>query len=667
MRSFFERVDVRGVALGVTAPRAASGRTLDAILGSMPADADAPFAFVQGAIRHVPYRGSVRGIHGTLESGGGNALDQAVLLRELLQARGLRARLVRGRLGWADAARLTVGTSTPQAPRPDDPWPRWLEDAADHWWVQVQRDGAWVDLDPSFPDSAAGEAVGEFRGAVAELPADSTTSVTVELRRGDLVLASAVLPAGDVVGGTVSLSFAAQSETAVALWRTSERELARQALWFGDIARAIGLLPRPAAVETDPGSRAVTDGADAAAPPVPQPERAPRPSAFERLFLDAKAGPWHAQLELPGRVLEAGPLERNDLENLSVRIRVAAPQVPVHVFDTPWGGGPDGRLTIVLAAGVVSEARLAGYARSMFRVLNRLASAEQDARVEMRPPIAYRGAAQILAAAADAGWREFAASGPEMLGWVLLAAVDRVSDQSPAARVLRPGLRLVAVRWRPPEADSAGSLEARMSDPITVGQITGPSSASSLRAASGLLQSAVFSQVLNRLTERAPLTAFDVTLRAIGTGQRLAAFADAGALPAAWPVAVRAEAAAGIGAGYAVLAPESFGDGEPGWWTVGVADGETLGWVPGRHAALQGSVEVGAAGGHDDFESLLASLPSLHRALRWLADVRGNGPMALATVPAAACGSAAVAAEVMRTSVPQGWPQPEVLVLCGPR
>ncbi len=35
-----------------------------------------------------------------------------------------------------------------------------VDDAAllrDHWWVQIQRDGAWLDLDPTLPDAAAGE------------------------------------------------------------------------------------------------------------------------------------------------------------------------------------------------------------------------------------------------------------------------------------------------------------------------------------------------------------------------------------------------------------------------------------------------------------------------------------------------------------------------------
>jgi transglutaminase-like putative cysteine protease len=145
LRSFFERVDVSSVAEGLSRPTSSTPLTMDSVLGRLPADWEAPFSFVQGAISYVPYGGSVRGARGTLEAGSGNGIDQALLLTSLLEARGVSARLVRGRLEWADAARLTVGTSSPPAPQGDDPWPRWLEGAADHWWVQARREDVWID------------------------------------------------------------------------------------------------------------------------------------------------------------------------------------------------------------------------------------------------------------------------------------------------------------------------------------------------------------------------------------------------------------------------------------------------------------------------------------------------------------------------------------------
>ena len=669
LRAFFERVDVSGVAAGVSRPPSAGALTLESPLGRMSAAWEAPFVFVQGAIRHVSYSGSVRGVRGALESGAANAVDQALLLQALLEARGVRTRLVRGRLQWGDAARLTVGSRSPPAPRPDDPWPRWLEEASEHWWVQARREGEWVDLDPSFADAAIGEAVGTAVETHTVLPQAWSTTVRVELLRGDLSVAEATLPAGSIVGEVLALSFVSQSAAAVALWRATEAELVRQAEWLGEAARALGLLPRRHGLRRgdtddppgDPGVAAVEPDAPRVAP-----RRERRPSAFQRLFLDPNAGPWQARLEVPGRSLSAGPFERADLDSLLVRLTVKAPQTPSHVLETPWGGGDAGRLVIVVAAGAVADARLAAQARPLFNSLNRLARVEQSARGDMRPPIDYRHAADELAGVGRAEWRAFARAAPPALGWALLYGVDRVAAQSPKARVIRPGLRLTAVRWRPPEVSRAGGLEVLMSDPFTVGQIGAGTSAASLRAANGLLQSAVFSQVLNRLTERAPETAFDVTLRAIGTGQELVTYSSANAFPSSWPVTARAEAGEGLRAGYLILAPRFFGSGEPGWWNVGVADGETRGWVPGPQSALQGRVDLGSPGRLDELDVLLASLPSLHRALRWLAQLPGSGPTALASVADAACGSAVVAAEVMGASVPATWPRPDVISLCGP-
>jgi hypothetical protein len=671
LRSFFERVDVAGVADGVSAPRTPRSLAIGAVLTSLPSDWDAPFAFVQGAIRYVPYAGSVRGVAATLESGGGNALDQALLLRDLLQARGVSARLVRGELQWADAARLVTGSSSPPAPPPDDPWPRWLEAAADHWWVQARREDQWIDLDPSFAGAAAGEAVGRNGRPQASVPEELETVVRVELLRGDLQVADETLRAEELIGQTVSLSLAAQSAQAVALWRTTEQEIAQQGAWLRRTAEELGMLPAASsagAANDRPtgGVLAAQGAAEPAGLQVSVPPRLPHPSLVERLFLDPRAGPWQARLELPGRTLSAGPFERADLDDLRVRITVAAPQAAPHVLQVPWGGGDTGRLSIVVTAGAVSDERLARHARTMYRALDRLAAIEQAALVDMRPPIDYWNALESLSTAGRREWDEFAVETPQTLGWVLLRGIERVSAASPAGRVIRPGLRMAAVRWRPPGVDREAAFEVLMSDPITVGLLTAGASVAPLRAASGLLRSAVFSQVLNRITDRAPDTAFDATLRAIGTGAGLRAFSAPGELPVSWPATARAEAAIGLDAGYRVIGPASFGEGTAGWWSVGVLDGETVGWVPGRQAALHGRVTMSASGDLDQLEPLLASLPAMHRALRWLSELPGSGPTALSSVPAAACASASVAAEFLADNVPPSWPHPDVGGFCGP-
>ncbi len=645
LRAFFERVDVSSVAAGLDRPSSSTPLTMESILGRLPEDWAAPFAFVQGGISYAPYAGSVRGSRGTLEAGSGNAIDQALLLQSLLEARGVSTRLVRGRLQWPEAARLAVGTSSPPAPSADDPWPRWLESAADHWWVQAQREGTWVDLDPSFLDTEVGQAVGSSPAPVDRVPDELNTTLHVELRRGELTVAEATLPGSAVVGQVIALSFTARSEEAVTLWRDGEAAAVRFAEMLADVAGHLGWV---ASTTGDAGE-------------------SPRPSAFQRILLDPQAGPWVARLEVPGRTLEAGPFERADLDSFYVRTTVGAPLVPDHVLEAPWGGGREGRLSIVVGAGRVSDARLAAEAEPLYRAINRLAALEQEARGAMAPPAAYHDASDRLAAAARAGWQTFAGAAPGVLGWAVLQGVDRVSEGSPAGRVVRQGLRLAAVRWRPAEDADTGSMEIRLSDPVTIGLLQGAASAASLRAANGVLQSAVLSQVLNRVAERAPETAFDVTLRAIGTGRPISVYRDLQSVPESWPATVRAEVAVGLRAGYAVLVPEAFDVDAVGWWHIGIFDGETLGWVPGVQTALHGRVDMDAPRVGDDLEALLASLPALHRALRWLADVPGSGAMALAAVPAAACASASVAAEVMATSVPPEWPRPDVPALCGLR
>ena len=38
----------------------------------------------------------------------------------------------------------------------------YIEALKEHWWVQLQKDGEWIDLDPTFPDALPGQQVGKF-------------------------------------------------------------------------------------------------------------------------------------------------------------------------------------------------------------------------------------------------------------------------------------------------------------------------------------------------------------------------------------------------------------------------------------------------------------------------------------------------------------------------
>jgi hypothetical protein len=75
-----------------------SGFDPDERLLDLAFDPDAIVAFVRDEIAFHPYEGLLRGVRGTLMSGAGNSVDQAVLLAYLLQSAGFEARLARGTL-----------------------------------------------------------------------------------------------------------------------------------------------------------------------------------------------------------------------------------------------------------------------------------------------------------------------------------------------------------------------------------------------------------------------------------------------------------------------------------------------------------------------------------------------------------------------------------------
>jgi len=180
------------------------------------------FAFVRDEIAFQPYQGILRLAEGTLMSRAGNACDQSLLLGTLLRTHGYSVRYAHGTLSETQARTLLdhVDQPSPLKTRPkqearfgrfqgatqeitqgkqallkaaidtfhSDLWANttedvglltesltsagqsietmsgtavetWLSDVQGHCWVQVESNGNWIDLDPSFPQQKPGHRV----------------------------------------------------------------------------------------------------------------------------------------------------------------------------------------------------------------------------------------------------------------------------------------------------------------------------------------------------------------------------------------------------------------------------------------------------------------------------------------------------------------------------
>jgi hypothetical protein len=212
---------------------------LAASLGKEPA---ALLQWVRDHTSLVPYRGLLRGPAGVVMDRLGNSLDRALLLATLLRHAAHTARLANAQLTPAAATDLLSKTRPQPAPAPAQPAPtadfakfkefglseaelkarheytiktsRQLADQTaartaeqtptiakevgapakkapenaaeslrDHWWVQVQDQGKWTDLDPSLPDAKPGSRLADPRrtlDAKSGAPADASAGFPID-------------------------------------------------------------------------------------------------------------------------------------------------------------------------------------------------------------------------------------------------------------------------------------------------------------------------------------------------------------------------------------------------------------------------------------------------------------------------------------------------------
>lgn len=213
---------------------------LAARAAALPADLAAIAAVLANEIGYDAYSGVLRGAQGTYAQRAGNTFDRALLLASLLTSKGLPVRFQRGRLPQDRCAQLVdklfaarpldptrpsaVAGSLParvraraardfaavravaaELPIEVDDRDTLLAEVKDHVWVQVQRDGAWFDVDPLFADVPLGKTATSAEETWDRIPAEQHQTITLrvvteQFRDGNVATATPLavtLPAVD--------------------------------------------------------------------------------------------------------------------------------------------------------------------------------------------------------------------------------------------------------------------------------------------------------------------------------------------------------------------------------------------------------------------------------------------------------------------------------------
>ena len=219
---------------GLAAPSALSfpaPRTLDlthinpvAFATALGKNENRIFAFVRDEIAYEPYPGCLRGPQGTPLARAGNSVDRAALLAALMQAAGKHVRFAHGDLDEKAATQLVQSTwadrpagkkASASAPDPvkkafeafqtaryrdfhlateqlkKAPLVRseltipsmadLVRTAKAHFWVQYEKEGSWIDMDPSFADASIGHRYAGSPQIIEKLPENLFHKVTMHV------------------------------------------------------------------------------------------------------------------------------------------------------------------------------------------------------------------------------------------------------------------------------------------------------------------------------------------------------------------------------------------------------------------------------------------------------------------------------------------------------
>jgi hypothetical protein len=193
--------------------------TVDRFAKAIGNDPEALFAFVRDEVSFEPYVGCLRGARGTLMAQAGNSLDRALLVSGLFKACGYRAQMMRGTLpaekleALAQSFFMSVSVAPPETPAtstqdksgastatqtalrtissalssPDHAVapPASIEDISregrDHFWVRYEKDGLWIDVDPTFRKAKLGETFGTDGKVLPSIPDELKHQIVVRI------------------------------------------------------------------------------------------------------------------------------------------------------------------------------------------------------------------------------------------------------------------------------------------------------------------------------------------------------------------------------------------------------------------------------------------------------------------------------------------------------
>lgn len=291
---------------------------------AVPADVAEAFKAVQ-AFRYEPYAGVQRGAAGTEEARAGNSADQALALAARLTQLGHTARIAAGTLDDAALSKL-LATLTPEGFEPPDlgdaARPRYvaLEDeritsaARLHHWVEVEHDGDWIALDPSYRTAVTGQQLTE--------PTERPAPDAIAHQRVTLVLKQEA-------GGKTQELGRFEGNTAALRSRRISLEM-RGTPRMKDPPAGSAPAPKPSGGLLGGGlGGALTGGRKPA--PKPKPEGAPaRPGEIDsitythQLVVDGKP------VAMKGATFKRGGIDRQWLE-----ITITVPGQAPHVVDQP--------------------------------------------------------------------------------------------------------------------------------------------------------------------------------------------------------------------------------------------------------------------------------------------------------------------------------------------